>query len=309
MRLVATAVERIGVDVALVSLGRVDGGLLPPWTAGAHVDVQLGNGLVRQYSLCGDPADARTWQIAVRRDARSRGGSDWIHETVTPGTVLGVSFARNNFSLVPAKRYVFLAGGIGITPFLALCPEAVAQGGDVRIAFGGPEDLLAGFSKRMRDADRMRIELYDASSGVLPLPQLLADADTETVVYCCGPPAMIEATRHLLADRDEVRLRIERFAPAVREQRPNRPMTVELARSGVEIPVAANDSILKTLLAQNVFVASSCLEGTCGSCEVEIVAGEPEHRDSILDPDDPDRDRSMMICVSRARSDRLVLDL
>jgi len=309
MRLKIVALDRIGADVVLLSLARPDGGMLPPWTPGAHVDVHLGNGLVRQYSLCGDPDDAFLWVIGVRRDANSRGGSEWIHDDARLGSEMDVSFSRNNFPLIQAKRYLFLAGGIGVTPFLSLCPEAVMSGADVHVALGGPSELLHAFLDRMRYADEMMVELYDADEGPLPLSDLLRDADVDTAVYCCGPPAMIAATRDLLAGRPEVALRIERFSPIPQEVLPNRHFTVELVRSGFEVSVNAEESVLDAVLARDVFVASSCREGTCGSCEVAVLAGDPEHRDSILDRDDPDRDATMMICVSRAHGDRLALDL
>lgn len=282
---------------------------LPSWEPGAHIDLHLGCGLVRQYSLCGYRDDTNTWSVAVRRDANSRGGSGWLHDAASPGLVLNASAPRNNFPLVPARRYVFLAGGIGITPFLPMVEQAVQNGADVRLAFGGPAEILGAFEHRLRSSGRIDLHLFDAADGPVPLDRMLEGAEVGTEVYCCGPTGMIDATRELARRLDGISLHVEQFTAVSTEELDNKPVTIELVRSGLEIVVPPDQSILDAVLSCNVFVASSCREGTCGSCEVGVIAGKPEHRDSITDPDDPERDLSMMICVSRARSDRITLDL
>jgi ferredoxin-NADP reductase len=309
VKLTITSTRAVAPDVVVIDLAAVDDSPLPAWEPGAHIDVQLGCGLVRQYSLCGHPADAGRWRIAVRRDARSRGGSAWLHDVASPGLVLNASAPRNNFPLIPARRYVFLAGGIGITPFLPMAERAAQNGADVRLAFGGPGHLLAAFEERLRGSGSIDLQLHDAADGPIPLERVLRDVDAGTEVYCCGPAGMIEATRELARRTDAISLHVEQFSAAAASGTGSRTVTVELARSGLEIVVAPDESILDAVLSRDMFVASSCREGTCGSCEVGVLAGEPEHRDSVTDPDDPDRDLSMMICVSRARSERLVLDL
>jgi ferredoxin-NADP reductase len=298
----------VAPDVVVIDFAAAGDSPLPAWEPGAHIDLHLGCGLVRQYSLCGHPADAGNWRIAVRRDVQSRGGSVWLHAAAAPGLMLDASAPRNNFPLVPARRYVFLAGGIGITPFLPMAEHAVHGGADVRLAFGGPGHLLSAFEDRLRGSGPMDLQLYDAAEGPVPLEWILGDLDPGTEVYCCGPAGMIDATREL-ARRDAISLHVEQFTGAAAPDSGGKAVTVELARSGLEIVVPPDQPILDAVLSRNIFVASSCREGTCGSCEVAVIAGAPEHRDTVSDPDDPDRDLSMFICVSRARSDRLVLDL
>jgi ferredoxin-NADP reductase len=309
VKLTITSARTVAPDVVVIDFDAADDRRLPAWEPGAHIDVHLGCGLVRQYSLCGHPADAGRWRIAVRRDAQSRGGSAWLYDAASPGLVLNASAPRNNFPLVPARRYVFLAGGIGITPFLPMAERAVQNGADVRLAFGGPGDLLAAFADRLRGSGPIDLQLYDAAEGLVPLARVLRDVDAGTEVYCCGPAGMIEAARELARRTGAISLHVEQFTAAAAPDAGRRTVAVELARSGLEIVVPPGQSVLDAVLSRGVFVASSCREGTCGSCEVAVIAGDPDHRDSVTDPDDPDRDLSMMICVSRARSDRIVLDL
>ena len=305
-----SACDVIGRDVKVLTLAPVDQDELPDWSPGAHVDLHLRNDLVRQYSLCSDPRDVQHWSVAVRRDAQSRGGSCWVHDVDLVGAVLECSTPRNNFELVDAPAYLFLAGGIGVTPFVSMCREATHRAHDVRLAFGGPEDLLAGFFGKLSGIEGLQIELFDALVGAVPLDKLIAGCKPGTAVYCCGPSGMIDATRELVRARSDLPLYVEAFSPFdVDGDREDRPITIELTTSGIEIEVPADQSILEAVAAQHVFVPSSCREGTCGTCEVAVLDGRPDHRDALIDPDDPDSDLTMMICVSRALTDRLVLDL
>jgi ferredoxin-NADP reductase len=309
MKVQVARVETLGADVRVLTLRACEAASLPEWTPGSHIDLQLGNGLVRQYSLYAEPHDADRWKVAVRLDANSRGGSRWIHDQDLGGAVLACSEPRNNFALAPqAPAHLFLAGGIGITPFISMSAAAAGQGRPARLAFGGPQELLAGFRPQFEHAG-LRVDLFDAAAGPLPLAQLIAACTPGTAVYCCGPQGMIEATRALVRARADLELHVEAFTAVEVAPEADRPVTVELAASGVTFVVPADKPILDAILEHDVFLPSSCGEGTCGTCEVAVLAGTPEHRDALTDPDDPERDKTMMVCVSRARSDRLVLDL
>jgi ferredoxin-NADP reductase len=310
VKVLVTDSDVIGGDVKILTLAPVDQDELPAWSPGAHVDLHLENDLVRQYSLCSDPRDVQHWSVAVRRDAQSRGGSRWVHDVDLVGVVLECSSPRNNFELVDAPAYLFLAGGIGVTPFVSMCHEATRRAHDVRLAFGGPRDLLAGFVEKFSGIAGLQIELFDALVGPVPLDLLIAGCKPGTAVYCCGPSGMIDATRELVRARPDLSLYVEAFSSiAVDGEREDRPITIELTASGIEIEVPADQSILDAVAAQHVFVPSSCREGTCGTCEVAVLEGRPDHRDALIDREDPDSDLTMMICVSRAVTDRLVLDL
>ncbi|MGW9027087.1 PDR/VanB family oxidoreductase [Streptomyces sp. NPDC055722] len=310
MKVQVAQVETLGADVRVLKLGPVDAASLPEWTPGSHIDLRLGNELVRQYSLYEEPRDAGCWKVAVRLDANSRGGSRWIHDQDLEGAVLVCSEPRNNFELAPAApAYLFLAGGIGITPFISMCEAAAGKGRPVQLAFGGPQELLAAFLPEFEHVAGLRIDLFDATAGPLPLEQLIAACAPGTAVYCCGPQGMIDATRALVRARGDLELHVEAFTAVEVETETDRPVTVELAVSGLTFAVPAGQTILDAILEHDVFLPSSCGEGTCGTCEVAVLAGTPEHRDTLTDPDDPERDKTMMVCVSRARSGRLVLDL
>jgi ferredoxin-NADP reductase len=309
MKVQVSAVDDIGADVRVLELEAVDPEHLPSWTPGSHVDLRLGNNMVRQYSLFGRPRDTTRWKVAVRLDANTRGGSQWVHDHALAGTVFETSEPRNNFELAAAPAYLFLAGGIGITPFVSMCQAAVGKSKSTRLAFGGPRELLIGFVREFAHVSGLKVDLYDAASGPVPLKELIGACEPGTAVYCCGPQGMIDATRELVRDRSDLSLFVEAFAAVETDTSADRSVTVELAASGVTIEVPASKSILDAIVEKGVFLPSSCGEGTCGTCEVRVLAGKPEHRDTLIDPEDPDSDQTMMVCVSRGFTDRLVLDL
>ncbi len=308
MRVRVARADRVGGDTVVLTVRPVGTDRLPEWDAGAHVDLHLGNGMIRQYSLCGDPADCGTWSFAVRLDAKSRGGSAWICANARADLELEVSVPRNNFALVPAPAYLFLAGGIGVTPIVALARAAGAAGAQVRVALGGPAPLLTAFSPHFA-MDEIAFSAHPAEEGLVPIADLLADTPAGAAVYCCGPAAMIDAVRAAVHARPDLTLRVEQFVADVVDTAGDAPLRVTLAGRGLEIEVRAQESILDALEAHDVFVPSSCREGTCGSCEIAVLDGVPEHRDTVTDPDDLERDGSLMVCVSRARTPHLVLDL
>ncbi|HVV12562.1 PDR/VanB family oxidoreductase [Amycolatopsis sp.] len=293
-----TAKTILAEDVVAIEL---TGAGLPSWAPGAHVDVEVRPGLVRQYSLCGDPGARDRWRIAVLREESGRGGSLHLHDTVTEGMTLNVGEPRNNFPLKPSPEYVFVAGGIGITPLLPMLRAADAAGARWRLYYGGRRrsrmaflDELAGYG------DRVHV-LPEDEQGLLPLREIFAAGTAP--VYCCGPEPLLAAAERVCPPD---RLRVERFH--ARDQTgPTTGFVVSV--SGRTIDVGPGESLLDALDAAGIPMPSSCREGTCGSCETAVLAGEVDHRDSVLSEQERADGRTMMVCVSRARSGRLVLDL
>lgn len=313
-----TVADRVDVadGVARFELREVDGTDLPAWLPGAHIEVGLGGGLTRQYSLCGDPRDRSTWRIAVLREPGGRGGSLALHDGVVPGDTLVASEPRNHFALEPAGRYLFIAGGIGITPIVPMLARAEAVGAEWTLVYGGRSRSSMAFHEELvvLYGDRVLVRPQD-EFGLLDLDQHLADAGEGegeglgALVYCCGPAALLDAVA-LRCASSPGRLRLERFQPE--EQQPSvasAPFTVGLAISRLELEVPPDRSILEVAEEAGAPVLYSCQEGVCGSCETRVLEGVPDHRDSVLSDADRDAGETMMICVSRATSERIVLEL
>lgn len=283
---------------------------LPAWEPGAHVDVVLGPGLERQYSLCGDPADRAQWRIAVLREKDGRGGSAHVHGELRAGDEVRVRGPRNNFRLEPAPRYRFVAGGIGITPVLPMLAAAEEAGAEWTLLYGGRTRAGMAFTQELaRYGDRVTLVPED-ESGLLDLASVLDDLSPDTLVYCCGPGPLLDAVE---ARCPAGSLRVERFRP--KEADGDAPAEAEaefevvLARSGRTVVVPPGVSVLDAVRGSGVEVLYSCTEGTCGTCETEVVEGDPDHRDSVLTEEERAAGETMLICVSRCRGRRLVLDL
>jgi ferredoxin-NADP reductase len=302
--------------VIVLDLREPAGAPLPGWQAGAHIDLLLRPGLVRQYSLCGDPAEAWTWRIAVLRDTSGRGGSRYVHDSLPEGCAVRARGPRNHFALEPAGRYLFIAGGIGITPILPMLAAAEAAGTPWTLTYGGRTRASMAFRDELRSryGDRVVLQPQD-ELGLLDLDELLGEPSAGTLVYCCGPEPLLAAVESRCARWPEGALHVERFAPRPAELEPAGPAAaaeafeVELARSGMLIRVSAETSILRAVEAAGVQVLSSCTEGICGTCETAVLGGVPDHRDSLLTPAERAAGDTMMICVSRSATPRLVLDL
>jgi ferredoxin-NADP reductase len=303
----------------VVSLQLTDphGNELPAWEPGAHLDVILPSGLVRQYSLCGDVEDLSAYTVAVLREEASRGGSKEVHETALVGRLLGVRGPRNQFRLVEAEDYLFLAGGIGITPILPMVAAVREQGRPFRLVYGGRTRASMAFLDHPALSDPSSCTfLFEDEHGRPDIDGLVAGASPGTAVYCCGPPGMIAAAEascgRLLA---RGALHVERFSapPSLEDlDRPlpasERAFEVELARTGKVLEVPPDRSLLRVVLDAVPSHLYSCEEGYCGTCEARVVAGEPDHRDSVLS-DEERAEGKMILCVGRSRSPRLVLDL
>jgi ferredoxin-NADP reductase len=304
--------ERVDVATGVITLTLVDpdGGDLPEWAPGAHIDLLLDSGLVRQYSLCGHTADRGFWQIGVLLDPDSRGGSAQVHRRLHPGAAVRVRGPRNHFPLVSARRYVFVAGGIGITPLRPMIDAAIAAGADWRLYYAGrSRDSMAFVDELEVHGDRVAVR-PSADGDRLDLPTLLAVPQPETVVYCCGPERLLTAIETACADWPAGSVHVERFAAKeVEDAHPDTEFVVECASSGISVTVGADRSIYDALDEAGVDVLGSCMEGVCGTCECDVLDGIPDHRDSVLSDAEKAGNQSMLICVSRSRSERLVLDI
>lgn len=302
--------EVVARDVVAVTLEHPDGRRLADWAPGAHIDVMLSNGLTRQYSLCGDRWDAYSYRIAVRREADGRGGSSYIHDTLRPGDTVGIGGPRNNFRMVPATRYLFIAGGIGITPIMPMVAQADIVGADWDLLYCGRHRAGMAFADDLSTYGERVSIVASGEAGRADLAERLAAVDADTRVYVCGPQSFLDDIVALTTHWPVGRLRLERFtAQNATEPTRSTAFELELARSGQVISVAPETGLLDALADAGVGVLSSCREGLCGTCETTVLDGVPDHRDSVLDDDERAANTCMLVCVSRSCSDRLVLDL
>ncbi|WP_308162920.1 PDR/VanB family oxidoreductase [Nocardia alni] len=299
-------------DIVSVRLEDAEGAALPDWTPGSHIDLHLGGGLIRQYSLCGDPADKTAYRIAVLRDPGTRGGSRYVHESLRPGQNISISRPRNNFDLLDAPNYLFLAGGIGITPILAMIGEAQRRGAEWELHYGGRTRAgLAFLDELGAFGDRVHLVSEDRE-GRLDLPGLLGAVHPDTLVYSCGPEGMLAAVEQHGRAWPAESVRLERFTPkstTAQDVSDERAVRVLCHRSGIETVAAPGVSILDALERAGLDPPYSCREGICGSCESVVLQGVADHRDDVLSGTERESGKTMMICVSRALSDELVLDL
>ncbi|MBB4934866.1 ferredoxin-NADP reductase [Lipingzhangella halophila] len=305
------AAKRTMADgVVSLTLRRLGGGRLPDWTPGAHIDLVLPNGTTRQYSLCGDRWDPYSFRIGVLREPDGHGGSDFVHDELHEGDVVGIGGPRNNFPLVPADRYLFIAGGIGITPLLPMVAQAELLQVPWDLLYGGRSYSSMAFLDELRDyGDKVHVTPHD-THGPLDLDAWLPAHPGGTKVYCCGPGPLLDTVAHRCAGWPTGWLRTERFvARSTADGARDRGFRVELRRSGRTITVPADRSVLQVLGEAGVQVLSSCRQGLCGTCETAVLGGEPDHRDSLLDDDERAAGDCMFVCVSRSLSEHLILDL
>ncbi|MFE4372993.1 PDR/VanB family oxidoreductase [Streptomyces sp. NPDC056835] len=310
--LVVAERTEVADGVAALTLRAPHGEPLPRWQPGAHIELLLDNGLVRHYSLCGTPGDRSSWRIGVLRAPESRGGSAYVHAKLYVGASVRTRAPRNNFALRPARRYLFVAGGIGITPVLPMLAAVEAAGARWRLLYGGRSrssmaflDELAGYG------EAVAVHPQD-QHGLLDLDGYLGEPDPDTLVYCCGPEPLLAAVEEQCREWPAGALQVERFQAQAQAQAPVREtgsgsaFEVVLDRSGITVQVPPERSVLDAVREAGVAALSSCAEGTC---ETEVLDGEPDHRDSVLSAEERESNETMMICVSRSRGSRLVLDL
>jgi ferredoxin-NADP reductase len=310
--LVVTARNMRADGVITLSLADPTGAKLPAWTPGAHIDVLLDDTVVRQYSLCGSPGDQHSWRIGVLLDPGGRGGSRRVHEMMNVGDAVAIRGPRNHFPLLAADRYVFIAGGIGITPILPMLEAATDAGADWQLYYGGrSRESMAFVGELAQYGDRVTL-WPDDTRGLLPLDEILASPSEGVLIYCCGPEGLLTATERHCAAWPPGALHVERFAAKPQPEAAaggDSAFEVSCQRSGVTVTVPPGKSIIEVLEENGVSVLSSCLEGVCGTCETAVLSGTPDHRDSLLTQEEREANEYMMICVGRALSDRLELDL
>lgn len=309
--LVVIARQRLSDRVIEVTLGLPAGGVLPAWTAGSHIDL-LCSAQWRSYSLCGNPAERDCWRIAVLRETQSRSGSVWLHEQALPGTVLRVRGPRNHFRLDESMcDYLLIAGGIGITPILAMADRLRALGKRYHLCYLGRSRRELAYLERLQREHGAALSMHISDEGSrCDLPALLGEYASVDAVYACGPERLLDALTDLMKD-SSARLHVEYFSAhdAAAPQPDDRPFSIELADSGLSFEVPVGVTVLQTLRAAGIDVASDCEEGLCGSCQVEVRAGDIDHRDRVLTEAERASGRAMLSCCSRARGERLVLGL
>lgn len=300
------AVFRVSDDVLGIRLFPTGDAILPVWHPGAHITVRLPNGLERQYSLCGDPADRSHFDIAVLRTRDSAGGSSWIHENVRPGATVEVTGPLNHFELEPSFSYAFIAGGIGITPIKAMI-ESLPERREWRLVYIGRSQRTMAFAAELlaRYPGRVIVHASDENTESINIEAFVASMDSD--VYCCGPESLMS---RVAAAVPAGRLHVERFQPLKRQSAGGpRDVQVSCRRSKKTFDVPAGQSILDALEQNGLPIVGSCRKGVCGTCEVRVVSGSPEHLDSVVDDEEKDRAGVMYPCVSRASTPELVLDI
>ncbi|SLN75756.1 PDR/VanB family oxidoreductase [Oceanibacterium hippocampi] len=298
-------------DVCVMRLALPNGPPMLPFTPGAHIPVRTPSGAMRTYSLANDPAERDHYEIGVKIEREGRGGSLSMAEKLDAGDMLEIGAPRNDFELVPAGRYLFIAGGIGITPIMSMC-RSLRRRGDVefRLIYCTRSPAETAFldvvgENWLAERTLLHHDRGDPAAIYDFWPELETADDRH--VYCCGPKPMLEDIRDMSGHWPVHQVHFEDFLPVVAVREGDREFTVELSRSGRVITIPADRSVLETLRDAGLDLRSSCESGTCGTCRTRVVSGEPEHRDLVLT--DQERKNSMMICVSRARGGKLVLDL
>jgi ferredoxin-NADP reductase len=315
LRLRVLSIERQADGVVTVSLGSFDGSALPGWEPGAHIEVELADGLTRHYSLCGRPDDDRVWRIAVLKEQPGRGGSRFVHERVRPGDVFSVSLPRNNFAVVEADRYLFVAGGIGITPIVPMVRSVAARGKEWALLYGGRTRESMAFVAELSDipGGELRVVPQD-THGLLDLADFLGAPSAGTAIYCCGPAPLLEAVEQQCLTWPPQTLHLERFVPrniATNSETGSEDgaFDVELARSGGSVHVPADRTLLEALEDAGFAIDNSCRAGICGTCELRVTDGRPEHNDDVLSDAERESNAVILPCVSRSRTPVLVVDL
>ena len=312
MRLRVAECTRSADDIVVLRLASPDGATLPAWMPGTHLEVALPSGLVRHYSLCGDPADRSSYRIAVLREEAGRGGSAELFALGAAGLELDVRALRNRFRLREAKHSLLIAGGIGITPLLPMARSLHRRRKSFELVYAGRDRASMAFIDEVAALPEARM-VESRRDGRPDLRAMVAAAPDGTAVYGCGPAGLIAELQAIAAaEGDRVQVFTEAFEggePVEASRGDDAPIVVELARTGVTLDVPPGQSVLQAVRAVVPTAPSSCRQGWCGTCETRVLDGEPEHRDRVLSEGERECGASMMICVSRARSGRLVLDL
>jgi len=302
-------------DIVALELAAPDGEALPPFEAGAHIDLTLGNGLVRSYSLVNAPAERHRYVVAVNRDPSSRGGSRYVHDSLEPGQTIEVTGPRNNFTLVEdASLVVLIAGGIGVTPLWCMIQRLEELGRAWKLFYGSRSRSKCAYLSDIqalaaRYPERVEPHFNDEHDGrVLDMAAAVAAAPRDAHLYCCGPVPMLRAFEEATANRPEGHAHVEYFS-AQQEAACAGGFNLVLARSQRKLYVEQGKSVLDILLDAGIEITHCCREGVCGACQTTVLEGEPDHRDSYLTPQERRSGKSIMPCCSGSLSETLVLDL
>jgi tetrachlorobenzoquinone reductase len=306
-------IEDVARDTKLYTFERVDGGKLPPYKPGAHIDLHLPNGLLRQFSLTVPAADPSSYTVGVKRDENSRGGSRYIIDEMKVGDQIKISAPRNNFPLVEnAEHVVLVAGGIGITPIWCMAQELAALGRSWKLYYACRSRADMAFVEALEklDAKFRHLHFDDQAGGVLDIATAIAEAPANAHFYCCGPNPMLKAFEAAAASRPKANVHVEYFTPKDEAAaKPTGGFWVELAKSGEEYFIPEGKKVLEVLFDAGVDVDYSCELGICGACETRVISGIPIHHDSVLSEEEQATNEKVMICCCGCATERLVLDM
>lgn len=303
-------------DICTFELVATHGKPLPAFTAGAHIDVQVRDGLVRQYSLANNRSEANRYIIGVLREPASRGGSIAMHDTITVGDVLRISSPKNHFTLQPdARRSLLFAGGIGVTPILSMAEHLHDVGADFSMHYCSRSPSRTAFLARVKSsplASRVHVHHDDGpDTQKLDLAAALGQVTVGTHIYVCGPGGFMDfvLAGARAAGWPQTQLHSEFFSGDAQDVSGDTPFSVKLARSGRVITIPSDKSIVRALAEAGIDIPTSCEQGVCGTCLTRVVEGSPDHRDAYLTPEERDRNDQLLPCCSRSQSPQLVLDL
>lgn len=315
MKVIVKQIEQACERIKLFELQHPQGEALPAFSAGAHIDVHLGNGLVRQYSLSNAPHERHRYVIGVLQDAQSRGGSQFVHQNIQVGDELEISAPRNLFAMnEKQQRALLFAGGIGITPLMAMAESLLQQGIDFQLAYFCRSADDIAFKQRLAQADiadKVRFVHQENGQSTTAIADLIAEANDTTHLYTCGPVGFMEAVFAAAKDKawQDANLHKESFQAAVQDSSTQKSFQIKIASSGDVIDIPAGQSITQILEDAGYFIPVSCEQGICGTCMTNVLEGEPEHCDQFLTDEERASNKVFTPCCSRARSDLLVLDL
>lgn len=307
--------NREAEDIVSLELASVDGKPLPLFSAGSHIDVHVGKGVVRQYSLCNDPTESHRYLIAVLRDPQSRGGSIAVHEQINVGDVIQISEPRNHFALVQAEHYLLLAGGIGVTPILCMAERLAASSASFEMHYCSRSPERTAFMERIQTsmfAERVQFHFDSGHPGQkLELDNVLVAAGADTHIYVCGPTGFIEFVTSTARAHgwDAGRVHFEYFGAAPQDTAGDTAFEVKIASSGMTYTIPADKSVCTTLLEHGIDIPVSCEQGVCGTCITRVLGGTVDHRDVYFTDEEKAANDQFTPCCSRAKSSQLVLDL
>jgi phthalate 4,5-dioxygenase reductase subunit len=303
--------DKIADGIHLFELRDAGGGPLPQFSAGAHIAIRTPSGVLRKYSLCNDPAERDRYQVAIKRESNGRGGSANLIDAVKTGDELMVAPPVNDFGLPQrATDFLFIAGGIGITPMMAMIREVQAQGKRFRLFYCTRSPETTAFTQELSEPEFAGKVVIHHDQGdptcSLDLKPILAERRNREHLYCCGPRPLMEAVRKMTDHWSPTAVHFEAFSEAETHKADDKAFRVRLARTGKVLDVPVTKTILEVLRENGLEVPSSCETGTCGTCRTKMLAGSADHRDLVLA--EHERADTIMICVSRARSDEITLD-